>query len=190
MVPDFKDKFNYYYEPTEALHKFDEVSVVLTVNDTDSVVMRDIIQVIVWPLYHFLRRGLSNKIPLPPSVTAGTLSCVYNRDYYSDYWKDEGSPTLLTIDYKQFWLWSAQNLVQSWMYNSDNKLYLEIGNAYNPDPDDSDIPDDKAFEEYMVHYKPLLFIEIPTEVAHEWLQKCEKLIRDIDEAYDLPQTPE
>lgn len=180
-VPDFSKKLNPYYEPTPKLHKFDEVSVSLTIDNASHLVMHDIIQVIVCPLYHFLKRSMAHKIPLPSSVTPGTLGSLYNRNYYDNYWKNNTGKSSAIIDYKQFWLWSAHNLMQSWMYNHNNKIYLEIGEAYSLLPQKND----KAFEEHMSQYKPLLFVEIPQNIAEEWLQKCEKIMHDIDEACEL-----
>ena len=41
VVPALKDKYNYYYEPTQFLNKFDEVSVVLKLDDKEYVIMAD-----------------------------------------------------------------------------------------------------------------------------------------------------
>src|SRR5690606_3810066 len=103
----------------------------------------DIVQMVVWPLYSFLKKALHNGIPLPSSVELGGVSGRYNREHYKDYWQDEKLPSAFTIDYHQFWLWSSPTKTQSWMYDRDGKIYLEIGDSYNPDQNNLNIPDDR-----------------------------------------------
>lgn len=186
-VPDFENKSNYYYDPISTLNKFDEVSVLLKSKETNTVVVIDIIQVIICSLYHYLKKALRNELLLPTSIYPGLLGASYNRDHYKNYSQDETLPSTFTVDYQQFWLWSSSDCIQSWMYNRDNKIYLEIGKVYEPGSHDLDIRDGKAFQEFMANYKPILFVEVSHERAQEWLQKCEKIIRDIDSEYELTQ---
>jgi hypothetical protein len=183
VIPDFKDKYNYYYEPTQFLNKFDEVSVVLRLDDKECVIMTEIIQDIACALRSRLKNALQNKAILPPHIALGELNLFYSREDYKNYWQDENLPYECTVDYQQFWLWSTSGKTQSWMYNHDGKIYLEIGEIYkNPDNDERD---DRLFAAYIKNYKPLFIGEIKYDVACEWLHKSERLINIIDSEYAL-----
>ncbi len=178
LVPPLEKKYNYYYGATEDLNKFDEITVILNVKGTKTIVMVDIIQEIACPLKFFLKKALLNKYPLPSQIPLGSLMRFYNRDNYQNYWRDEDLPYTETIDYGPFSLWSmVSGGMQSWIYNRNDKIYLEIGKSYVvPEPQN-----DQAFEEYITQYKPLFFEEIPREIAQEWLKKAEKIVREIGE---------
>lgn len=181
VIPDFKDKYNYYYEPTELLNKFDVVSVILKSNERDFVVMNEIIQDIACSFRYHLKKTLNNQSPLPANIPLGGLNLLYSKDDYKNYWQDEALSCVFTIDYQQYWLWSSAGKMQSWMYNRDGKLYLEIGEIYAVSSYDE--RNDQEFEKYIDDYKPLLFTEISRSQAQEWLEKCERIIRDIDSEY-------
>lgn len=177
MVPSLEEKYNYYYKPTEALHTFDEGTVTLNVNGQKSIVMIETIQSIICPLSDHLKKTLQNERPLPSQIPLGSLMIFYNRDHYRNYWQDENLPCTDTINYFPFWLWSTPGNMQSWIYNRDNKIYLEIGKSYVvPEPQD-----DQAFEEFMSQYKPLFFEEIPREIAQDWLKKAKRIVHEIGE---------
>ena len=186
LVPHMQDKFNYYYEPTDTLHKFDAVSVILTLHGESYAIITEIIQDIVCSFCFYLKNALKNKIILPPQIALGSLTAVYSQDYYRDYWREEGSLRKEIVDYHQFWLWSTPNDMQSWMYNRDDAIYLEIGKMYII-PEDQEQPNDVDFQNYMAHYKPLLCTKISREIAHDWLEKCKKIILEIDSAYELKE---
>lgn len=183
VIPDFKDKYNYYYEPTQFLNKFDEVSVVLRLEDKEYVIMTEIIQDIACSLRSRLKNALQNKAILPPEIALGELNLFYSREDYKNYWQDENLPYACTVDYQQFWLWSTPGKTQSWMYNHDGKIYLEIGEIHTNS--DTDERDDRLFTSYIKNYKPLFIGEIKYDIAREWLQKSERLINIIDSEYAL-----
>ncbi len=179
MVPPLKEKYNYYYKPTEALHKFDEVTVILNVKGLKTTIVNDILQDVICSLSFHLKKALQNELILPSQISLGSLMNFYNRDHYRHYWQDEKLPYIFTIDCDLCWLWSTPDDMQSWMYNRDNKIYLEIEKVYAvPEPQN-----DEAFEEYIAQYKPFFFAEVPHEIAQEWLKKAEKIVREIGSDY-------
>jgi hypothetical protein len=185
VIPDFNEKINYFYEPTDKLNKFDEASVILSMNEANTTIVVDALQDIMCSFCYYLKKTLNDELPLPVQVPLGALNDFYNRERYQDRWQDEDFPSALTLDCPQFWLWSTAGLLQSWMYNYDGKIYLEIGASYPNLYDEDAQRDDKKFEEYMDHYKPLLFVEVPHDVARAWLEKGEKIMRQIDSEYSL-----
>jgi hypothetical protein len=179
MVPPFEEKDNYFYEPTEALHKFDVGTVMLNINTASTMIIVEAMQDIVCSLSDHLKKTLQNERPLPLQVPLGSLMTFYNHDHYRNYWRDEKLSYIETSEYHPFWLWSTPDDMQSWIYNRDGKIYLEIGKVYIV----SEPQNDQAFEEFMSEYKPLFFEEIPHAIAQDWLEKSEKIVHAIGSDY-------
>ncbi len=177
MIPPLEEKYNYFYKPTEALHKFDVGTVILNVNKIKTIIIVEAMQDIACQLRSRLKEALQSELILSSQITLGSLMTFYNRDHYRNYWQDENLPYTENIDYDPFWLWSTPDDMQSWIYNCNGKIYLEIGKVYIV----PELQNDQAFEEFMSQYKPLFFEEIPREIAQEWLKKAEKIVREIGE---------
>ena len=147
LVPPVEEKYNYFYKETPVeLNKFDEVTVFLNVNGVKTIIMVDIIQCVIRNLRFYLTKALQNECILPSKIPLGSLMTFYNRDNYRHYWQDENLPYTDTANYSSLWLWSMLSPgMQSWIYNRDHKIYLEIGIDYVvPEPQD-----DQAFEAFM-----------------------------------------
>lgn len=185
LIPSLKNKVNYYYKPSQKLHKFDEVLAMLVVQNESFLVAKDVIQSELSSLYHYLKKALNDELELPSIVSNGYLSKYYNIEHYHDQWLENETPTIFKVDYTRYWLWSCINKIQSWMYNYNNKIYIEIGRSHTSIYSEDATRNDKEFEKYIADYKPLIFIDIPHEVAQEWLKRCEKIIRDIGSEYVL-----
>jgi hypothetical protein len=82
-------------------------------------------------------------------------------------------------------LWSSNLKIETWMYTKKGIIYLEISSTYPLFYTEDFIENDAVFENYLAHYKPLLFVEVSRNQAEEWLKECEKIIRHIDSGYIL-----
>ncbi len=56
LVPPLEEKDNYFYEPTEVLHKFDVGTVILNVHEVKTIVMVECMQDIVCQLNDYLKK--------------------------------------------------------------------------------------------------------------------------------------
>jgi hypothetical protein len=187
-VPPFKEKCNYYYEPTDTLHKFDECSVTLIKDGQRTLLMKDVIQSILSSLYHSLNAVLKGSQKLPPAIVPGTLGKMYNIEYYTDQWLEDDQQAIFSVNYNDYWLWSCLHKVQSWIYNDSGKIYLEVGTSHPSIFSATATQNDKEFNEYIAHYTPILFIEISHATAQEWLEQCIKIIHIIDSEYILTES--
>jgi hypothetical protein len=167
-VPDVASKFNYYYEPTEKLHQFDEATVTFISKAKSKEIYEDMIDEILFRFYGTLNRVLYNKIVTPSMVKPGNMGYLLNT-LPDEEWDDE-----LSI----FWVWSSPKDIQTFIYKINDIIYLEIAPTYpwhyiEPKPGDNYIP----FEEFMKSYKPYAVEVIPQPIALEWMNKCEEIIK-------------
>ncbi len=176
LIPDLKDKFNFYYDPANDLNKFDEVFVLLKgKNNKTEIVGQDMADMIISSFQEILTRVLNNKAILLNDIEPGKLGYQYSIearksddeewDYYADYS-----------------IWSGgfatkENMQRVWMYNYDNKIYLEVSPIYPWLYEESE-KDEKIvnFKDFAKSCKPILVQEISKETAQKWLSKCNKIL--------------
>jgi len=168
LIPDFEKKVNYYYEPIQSLHMFDEVSVVLKQGKREYLLLSDIINEIIVTFKNSLQYALINKLLLPDVLAIGKIGYQYNIDTHNENHD--------LVDYSNFWLWSGKT-IQTWIYNKNSKIYLEIAPSYpwlyrEPEKDDSYI----TFEDFEKSYKPILVQEISRETTEKWLDKFNNIL--------------
>jgi hypothetical protein len=171
LIPDLKDKFNYYYEPIKKLHMFDEVTAVFEKETQQTSLIIDNVNIVIHNFKEALEYALDNKIVLPDFIKAGELGFYYNIDIYNE--KTE------SVDYSYFWLWSIRG-TQTWLYNQNNKIYLEIGPSYpwlfvEPKKSDNYI----TFDEFMKTYKPIIIEEIDSAIVQKWLEQCNEILNNM-----------
>jgi len=172
LIPDTEDKFNYYYEPNNALHMFDEVTVILKKGNAEITLEIDHINEIVQSLRKSLQLTLANECQLPEQITLGELGICYN--------KNVSARTHNQIDYHRFWLFSLPKGPQTWLYSQDKKIYLEIVPSYPWLYSDLEEEQKKEgfipFDEFMKTYKPIFVGEISQETAQHWIMQCDKIL--------------
>lgn len=171
LIPDLQDKFNYYYKPIKKLHMFDEVTVVFENGTQQTNLIMDNANIVLHNFKEALEYSLNNKIVLPDFIKTGNLGFYYNIDMYNE------QPE--SVDYSYFWLWSIRG-VQSWIYNQNNKIYLEIGFSYpwlfvEPKQSDHYI----SFDEFMNEYKPIIIEEIDRDIVEKWLEQCNEIFNNM-----------
>lgn len=182
LIPPLSEKFNYYYEPTSMLHKFDQITVMIENQHISTIIALDNIQEIVVTLRNGLKLALINRCPLPNDINRGELGRVANIDLYQEnHSQNKGQCKNAEYIY-QYSLWGYKN-IQTWMYNHNNKIYLEISEWYPEEFDDISTSSEREFLVFMNHYKPIFVSEIAYDEAERWLKKCDELITTIDSKY-------
>ena len=79
-------------------------------------------------------------------------------------------------------MWDG-NKFDTWLYNQNDKIYLEITPIYTwlfrkPKKGDGFIP----FDQWIKDYKPLALIEIDKATAQQWLDQAGQLMQEIEKA--------
>lgn len=168
LVPDLKDKFTYYYEPTEKLHMFDEVTIIFKEEDKIVVLYKDNLNVTLFDLKNSLENTLNSKNRLSESINVGELGKYYNIN--------TANQNSIKFNFSIFWVWSTRG-IQTWLYNKNNKIYLEISPSYpwlysEPKENDKYI----TFDDFMKNYKPIAVEEINKSTAQQWINQCNEVI--------------
>jgi len=166
-IPDIKSKFNYYYEPSEKLHKFDEVTVFFVTKDCEIEIFKDSLDDFIVPFYRLLKKAIANNLELPREIEEGKAGEMLN-----DYLNERS-----TLDLKPFWLCSSLKNNDTLLYTKNNKIYMEVTPLYpwtfiEPKSEDNYI----SFDEFMKSYKPDAVEPILHVIACEWLAQCLEII--------------
>jgi len=174
LIPDLKNKVNYFYKVSEKLHKFDEATVILNQNNKKFVLKIDAIQIIIEELNNILKKAKNKKIALPNNLSIGQLGYIYNQETYKNIPND-------TINFSKYWLWSIRD-IQTWLYNKKNKIYIEISPSYpwlyiEPEKTSEFI----TFDKFMTKYKPLLIAELNNSLIEKWITECENILSYLEE---------
>lgn len=170
VVPDFVDKINYYYEPTEEVHKFDEVKVCFFNLENKVELCEDVLNEVLGAFYTAMQNALSGSIKLPHDIKPGDVGRLSNyafRGVYDDY-----SSSVL--------VWCSQKKVQTFIYRLEDRVYLEISPIY-PWHFEDPLPDEKyiSFDEFMKEYKPYFVIEISQSVMQLWVEQAEIILKKV-----------
>lgn len=173
-VPDLPNKVNYYYEPTGELHRFDEAMVSFIDKDCGAInLKKDIIDEILCNLYRSLKSALNYDLALPSNVKVGCLGYLLNQ-YLND---------LNSLDVFPYWMWSSNMNIATLLYNFEDKVYLEIVPIYpwtflEPVEGDGYI----TLEEFMKHYKPYVVETIAMDIAMQWYNQSQILLKKLNSA--------
>lgn len=167
-IPDFKNKYNYYYEPTGQLDLFDEVSISLNNNTNNYLIATDILQAILGEL-----QGAIKKINvLPSEIRVGELGKLYNKNMISDDFE--------SIDFADFWMLSGIK-TQVWVYESNGQKYIEVSDTFPNLFSDNMENDERVIRDSLDNYKPLLLETINDTTIHAWLKKCDFILQGAEE---------
>lgn len=170
-IPDPSEKFNYYYDITSSLNKFDEATALLIMNDRQVVLAKDILDDVIVSFNATLKRALENHLHLPSYLKTPGIGFELNKmlNDKNDY------------DFSPFWMWSSLTHVQTLIYNYQSEIYLEIiPTCPDVNTDQSDEIIEESFQKFMKNYKPILVTTIPLQIAQDWLVETEKIITMIN----------
>lgn len=172
LVPNnVENKLNYYDYPTEQLHLFDQLTVVLQQKDLSTELARDMTDYTLGDFQDALIKVLNKKNSLPVEYNIKDLGILYNINSHTD---NENR-----FDLTQFSIWSNVTTI-TWLYRKNNHIYLEISPKYpwlyeEYDPLEHYI----SFQDFMRAYKSVALYEISREIAEQWLTQCNVILDEI-----------
>lgn len=176
--PDIENKFNYYYKPSEKLHKFDEIMITLNINNDSVLIYNDMLE--EFPnVYRQIRRAKDQLLDVPVSLVGNMVHSLNesNKTYVKKKYRD--------INFSNYWVLSTSTInggVQTFMYTFENKIYLEVGQLYKwhhtlkKKTNTDYIP----IEKFIKDYKPILFQEISIKTVENWTAICDPILKEIE----------
>jgi hypothetical protein len=170
-------KINIYGYETNGLHIFDEVKAEYIHGDKAVTLTTDIVQEVVVTFCTSLEMALKNELPLDEFLVAGKVGYFFSKKTYMATDRSEKKEDF----FSQYWVWSSSNNIQTWLYNVDNKIYLEISPTYSwlfldHQGDDHYI----SFDEYMNDYEPIALVELQESLIRLWIDECHILLQKIE----------
>ncbi|WP_113672605.1 hypothetical protein [Vallitalea guaymasensis] len=127
-------------------------------------------------LKKMLESALHDELEISSEIKRTSIGLWWND--YTDSYDDDGVIEEEDLTEK-FWLWSTR-YIQSWLFNNNGKIYLEISLSYpwhfvNPNEGEKFI----SYQEFRSTFEPIVVIEILPERAKIIIEECNKLINNI-----------
>ncbi|GIO84679.1 hypothetical protein J25TS5_16110 [Paenibacillus faecis] len=139
--------------------------------------VNDFINEAVKQLYNLLTRAMNNELQLNKEFVdkgVGYYHNIYLHELFTTDNKDIDDPAEKII----VWSTPTEVGIETYIYNIDGEIYLEISPFYKWD---SDYPDDEneyqTFEEYINQHQTIDLIHIRRNVAVQW----QKILRELIE---------
>lgn len=175
IIIDEQNKTNIYGYQVEGLHSFDEVEVEYIHEDKKIILAKDSVQYIIDTFSIALEKSLKNELPLDESFTIGRIGYFFSKKRYMNELEEKDDI------FSQYWVWSSPDNIQTWLYNVDNKIYLEISPTYawlfsDPQEDEHYI----SFDEYMNDYKPIALVELQESFVQSWINQCHDVLQKME----------
>lgn len=134
-----------------------------------------------------LERVINNRSALDTSIESGITSRDIGYLWNEDLQAKDYLVTAINSDGVKYWiglnhlLWSSLRNLTTWLYNSQNKIFIEITPVYqwhfnNPKKDHIFV----TYDEFMKNYRPCVIREISKEIAQEWLAKVNQLLKIVE----------
>ncbi|HLC07629.1 MAG TPA: hypothetical protein VJJ26_05625 [Candidatus Babeliales bacterium] len=175
-----QDKINTYGYETNGLHIFDEVDAEYVHDGKAIILISDSARYVVETLCASLEMALKNELPLDASLAVGKVGCFFSKKKYMT--ADESDESEKKDDiFSQYWVWSSSKNIQTWLYNVNNKIYLEISPTYpwlfsDPQEDEHYI----SFDEYMNDYRSITLVELQESLVRSWITECHVLLQTME----------
>lgn len=176
IVINEQNKINTYGYKTEELHVFDEVEVEYIYGNQTIILAKDIVQHIITTFSTALEKSLENKLSLDTSFTIGKMGYFFSKKMYMSVQYSEKKDDI----FSKYWVWSSPDNIQTWLYNLDNKIYLEISQTYpwifsDPNENERYI----SFDEYTNNYQPILILELQKSIIQAWIKQCQIALQEM-----------
>lgn len=176
IVINEQNKINTYGYKTEKLHVFDEVEAEYIYGNRTIILAKDIAQHIITTFSTALEKSLENKLSLDTSFTIGKMGYFFSKKMYINTQKSEKRNDI----FADSWVWSLPDNIQTWLYNLDNKIYLEISQTYpwifsDPEKNETYL----SFDKYTNNYQPILILELQKSVIQAWIKQCQIALQEM-----------
>lgn len=176
IVINDENKINTYGYKSNGLHVFDEVKVRYAENGKAIDLISDNVQYALDSFSHSLEMAHNSELSLDESLAVGEVGYFFSEKKYLDIQKYNESEEKKDI-FSSYWVWSSSDNIQTWVYNINHKIYLEISMTYpwlfsDPQKDELYV----SFDEYKDNYKPILIIELKKALVTKWIQQCQDLL--------------
>ena len=173
IVINEENKTNIYGYKTDELHMFDEIEAKYIHNNKSIILIRDSAQYVVETFCNSLEMALKNELILDQSLVPGKIGYFFSKEKTDNFDEIKDAKNI----FSQYWVWSSLDNVQTWLYNANNKIYLEISPTYPwlfSDPEEGE--NYISFEEYMSSYKPIALVELQKSLVLSWINECRRLL--------------
>ena len=177
IVINSQNKVNIYGYTMDGLHVFDEVEARYIEGNRIIVLAKDIVQHIISSFSIALEKALNNNLQLDTPFALGKLGYCFSETVHMNVEENGKGSDIFT----KYWVWSSPNNVQTWLYNKDDKTYLEISETYpwlfsDPAEDEDAI----FFDEYAKNYKPIVLVELQKSLIQEWIQQSHDFLEKVE----------
>ncbi len=163
------------------LYRWDPVDIIFKNKSLEYIISQhDYLMPKIEDIYYYLQSAIKNKLPVLKSMK-GKLGYFRNQGLHQENTASCEKP----ID-KEKWktpiyiMWGG-NKFNTWLYNQNNKIFLEITPCYpwhfnEPKAGDNYVP----YDEWIKSYKPLIIIEIDKVTAQQWYDQAGKIMQEIE----------
>ena len=173
IVPNVDQKFTYYYEPTENLHRHDEVKMFFISEEFRWELGEDQLGPMLSQFKFVLDQALNQELSLN-YINHKNFGIAVNNWYYY----------IINEDYGKYLIHSTTQPLQAALYNFAGKIFLEIFPLYPWTYRDPELSEQYySYDEFIKNYKPYIVQEIPVNVAQQWQLQCKELLISIN--YDF-----
>lgn len=142
-----------------------------TVRFKDYILFNDSLLECINTLKRMLEKALNDELEIDQGFNGISIGRWWN-DYTNSYDEEIDKEDLA----EKFWLWSTR-YVQSWLFNKNSKIYIEISLSYPwhfVDPLEGE--DFISYEEFIDSFEPISIIEISPDQARMIIEECNRLV--------------
>lgn len=172
-----ENKTNLYGYKTDGLHIFDEIEAKYIHNNKSIILIHDSAQYVIETFCNSLEMILKNELMLDPSLVPGKVGYFFSKEKADNCDEIKNAKNI----FSQYWVWSSLDNVQTWLYNANDKIYLEISPTYPwlfSDPEEAE--NYISFDEYMSSYNPIALVELEKSLVLSWINECHRLLQKIE----------
>ena len=155
---------------------FDEITVYYYINNIKTILFQDFLGEGIKSFYNITSKVLMNKLDVPESYLLKGVG--YEWNLVNNYIANELDNDIEDVT-APYLMWSTPSKYanETWMYNNNNNIYLEVSKDYKwhysaPKETDNFI----TFDEFKRIYHPYDIVELDVNLVKEWNRKCVEII--------------